>query len=303
MVRDGLSRRPRTLPPTLFYDATGSALFDRITELPEYYLTRTERIILQTHAGEMIAAAGDSLEVVELGAGSASKTGILLDAVLRGQLRCRYCPIDVSREALAIAEKRLRAELPGLRVRPIVADYTQGIALPSRNGHRRLALYLGSSIGNFDPPDAIAVLSSLRRELRAGDALLLGTDLAKNRGVLLDAYNDAQGVTAAFNKNVLARINRELGANFDLDRFRHVAVWNRRDSRMEMHLESAARQVVTIPDLRLRLEFEAGERIHTENSYKYTLPRVRAMLAGSGFRLERTWMDEHRWFAVHLARV
>jgi dimethylhistidine N-methyltransferase len=302
-VAAGLSRRPRALSPKLFYDAAGSALFDRITELPEYYLTRTERAILQAHAPEMIAAAGETLEVVELGAGSASKTGILLAAALRRQLRCRYCPIDVSREALAIAEKRLREQLPGLRVRPLVADYTQTLPLPSRNGHRRLALYLGSSIGNFDPPDAIAVLRRLRRQLRPGDALLLGTDLAKDASVLLPAYDDAQGVTAAFNKNVLARINRELGGDFDLDAFRHVAEWNPRASRMEMYLEGAARQAVTIRDLRLSLEFEAGERIHTENSYKYTLESVESLLAEAGFRRERTWHDQRRWFAAHLARV
>jgi dimethylhistidine N-methyltransferase len=302
-VHAGLARRPRSLPPKLFYDAAGSALFDQITDLPEYYLTRTERAILQAHAPEMIAAAGGTLEVVELGAGSASKTGILLEAALRRQLRCRYCPIDVSPEALALAEKRLRAALPGLRVRPLVADYTQGMSLPSRNGHRRLALYLGSSIGNFDPRDAVAVLRRLRRELRAGDALLLGTDLAKSQSVLLPAYDDAQGVTAAFNKNVLARINRELGADFDLDGFRHVAEWNPRASRMEMYLESTVRQAVTIPAIRLSLEFDAGERIHTENSYKYTLPIVARLLKQSGFRLERTWTDKRKWFAVHLARV
>jgi len=303
LVSDGLSRSPRSLPPKLFYDAAGSALFDRITELPEYYLTRTERAILQSHAPEMIATAGKALEVVELGAGSASKTDILLDAVLRRQLRCRYCPIDVSPEALALAEKRLRAALPALRVRPVVADYTNGLVLPSRNGHRRLALYLGSSIGNFDPADAIAVLRKLRRHMRSGDALLLGTDLAKSKSVLLPAYDDAQGVTAAFNKNMLVRLNRELGANFDLDRFRHVAVWNARESRIEMHLESTARRTVTIPAIGLTVEFERGERIHTENSYKYTAAAVDAMLGESGFRRERTWSDERGWFAVHLARA
>ena len=299
----GLARRPRSLPPKLFYDAAGSALFDRITELPEYYLTRTERAILQAHAPEMIAAAGETLEVIELGAGSASKTGILLAAALRRQMRCRYCPVDVSPEALALAAKRLRAELPGLRVRPLVADYTQGVAFPSRNGHRRLALYLGSSIGNFDPPDAIAVLRRLRGQLRAGDALLLGTDLVKSKAVLLPAYDDTQGVTAAFNKNILAHINRELCGDFDLARFRHVAEWNARHSRMEMYLESTAAQTVTIRDIGMTVPFKAGERIHTENSYKYTPGIVEALLRRSGFRLERTWTDEKRWFAVHLARV
>lgn len=302
-VYAGLSRRPRSLPPKLFYDAAGSALFDEITELPEYYLTRTERAILQAHAPEMIAAAGEALEVIELGAGSACKTGILLEAALRRQMRCRYCPIDVSPEALALAKIRLREQLPGLQVRPLVADYTQGLPLIGRNRHRRLALYLGSSIGNFDPPDAVEVLRRLRRQLRPGDALLLGTDLAKSESLLLPAYDDAQGVTARFNKNVLDRINRELGANFDLERFRHVAEWNPRESRMEMYLESGARQEVTIPAIQLALEFDAGERIHTENSYKYTLPAVEHLLAEAGFRREQTWTDARNWFAVHLARV
>ena len=302
-VAAGLTRRPRSLPPKLFYDAAGSALFDQITELPEYYLTRTERSILEAHAPEMIAAAGENLEVVELGSGSASKTGILLEAALRRQLRLRYCPIDVSPEALALAESRLREQFQQLQVRAIVGDYTQGIPLLSRNGHRRLALYLGSSIGNFDPTDAIAVLRNLRKQMRSGDALLLGTDLRKSKRVLVPAYDDAQGVTARFNKNVLARINRELGGNFDLDAFRHVAEWNPRESRMEMYLESAARQVVTIPAIPLTVHFDAGERIHTENSYKYTIASVEAILREADFRREQTWKDKRGWFAVHLARV
>jgi len=302
-VAAGLARRPRSLPPKLFYDAEGSALFDQITDLPEYYLTRTERAILEAHAPEMIAAAGENLEVVELGSGSASKTGVLLAAALRRQLRLRYVPIDVSAEALALAESRLREQFEQLRVRAVVGDYTRGIPAISRNGHRRLALYLGSSIGNFDPADAIAVLRNLRKQMRSGDALLLGTDLRKSKQVLVPAYDDAQGVTARFNKNVLARINRELGGDFDLDAFRHVAEWNPRESRMEMYLESAAQQVVTIRAIPLTVPFDAGERIHTENSYKYTMTSVEAMLREAGFRREQTWKDERAWFAVHLARV
>jgi L-histidine Nalpha-methyltransferase len=297
-VAAGLARRPRSLPPKLFYDAEGSALFDQITELPEYYLTRTERAILEAHAPEMIAAAGENLEVIELGSGSASKTGVLLAAALRRQLRLRYCPIDVSPEALALAESRLRAQFQQLRVRAIVGDYTQGMPFISRSGHRRLALYLGSSIGNFDPRDAISVLRNLHKQMRSGDALLLGTDLRKSKRVLVPAYDDAQGVTARFNMNVLARINRELGADFDLGAFRHVAEWNPSESRMEMYLESMTGQTVTIRAIPMTVHFDAGERIHTENSYKYTKQGFIELLEQSGFGQVRTWTDDKQWFML-----
>ena len=188
-------------------------------------------------------------------------------------------------------------------MRPVVADFSHGFAFLRDVPGRKLVLYLGSSIGNFDPEDAVPMLGQICAELRPGDALLLGTDLAKDPAVLLPAYDDAQGVTEKFNKNILRRINRELGADFDLDFFRHVALWNAKQSRMEIYLESSRPQTVTLGLLSLRVKFANGERIHTENSYKYTLSMVRNMLEPAGFALDRTWFDERKWFALHLARV
>jgi dimethylhistidine N-methyltransferase len=302
-VREGLSARPKWLPAKLFYDEVGSALFEQITELPEYYLTRTERAIFESHAAEFLQAAGPSLTLVELGAGTAVKTGILIEELLRRQPRALYYPIDVSPSALQEAATQLGRQFPQLRVNPIIADYTGGVDALNRISGRKLVLYIGSSIGNFEPDESVRVLRRIRRTLRTGDALLLGADFAKSSKILIRAYDDSQGVTAAFNKNVLARINRELEANFDLDRFRHVAVWNRRCSRMEMHLESTVAQQVFIPLLDMDIDFAAGERIHTENSYKYTAQMIESILRESGFKLEQSWHDRQKWFGVHLARV
>ena len=201
------------------------------------------------------------------------------------------------------ATRQMARQFPQLRVNPIVADYTGGVEALSRITGRKLVLYIGSSIGNFEPSQAVGILRRIRRSLRAGDALLLGTDFAKSPKVLLPAYNDAQGVTAAFNKNILARLNRELDADFDLDAFRHIAIWNKHCSRMEMHLESASAQQVFLPMLDMDVTFAAGERIHTENSYKYTIEMVETILRESGFKLETSWQDRQKWFGVHLARV
>jgi L-histidine N-alpha-methyltransferase len=302
-VREGLSASPKWLPAKLFYDETGSALFERITELPEYYLTRTERAIFESHAAEILQAAGSSLTLVELGAGTAVKTGILIEELLRRQPRALYYPIDVSPSAVQEAETQLGRQFPQLRVNPIIADYTGGVEALNRISGRKLVLYIGSSIGNFEPDKSVNVLRRIRRTLRTGDALLLGADFAKSSKILIPAYDDSQGVTAAFNKNVLARINRELGANFDLDAFRHVALWNRRCSRMEMHLESTVAQQVFVPLLDMDIVFAEGERIHTENSYKYTAEMIESILRESGFKLEHSWHDRQKWFGVHLARV
>jgi L-histidine Nalpha-methyltransferase len=302
-VAQGLRRSPKSLPPWLFYDQRGSELFEQITRLPEYYLTRTERAILEANADEICCLAGSNLTVVELGAGTADKTRILLSRLLRRQLKLRYVPVDVSRAALESAEQRLRAELPDLDVRPIVADYTLDRFDPGEAPGRKLVLYLGSSIGNFEPDAATALLSKVRASLRPGDCLLLGADRVKSESVLVPAYADAQGVTEHFNKNMLARINRELAADFDLENFRHIAEWNPRASRIEIYLESACRQSVQIGLLRMTVGFEAGERLHTENSYKYTDASIRRMLATAGFLLERTFSDPQQLFGVHLARV
>ena len=302
-VREGLSATPKRLPAKLFYDEIGSELFEQITELPEYYLTRTERYILERFAGEILQQAGPSLTLVELGAGTASKTCILIEELLQRQSRALFYPIDVSPSALEEAMRQLGRQFPSLRVNPIVADYTGGVAALSRISGRKLVLYIGSSIGNFEPHDAVRILRRLRQTLRAGDALLLGADFAKSPKILLPAYDDSRGITAAFNKNILARLNRELDADFDLDRFRHIALWNRRDSRMEIYLESTAAQAVFLPALDMDLSFEPQERIHTENSYKYTDEMIESILRLSGFTLAQTWCDRKRWFGVHLARV
>jgi L-histidine Nalpha-methyltransferase len=295
-VLEGLTATPKWLPSKLFYDEIGSDLFEQITELPEYYLTRTERSILETYAAEILEQAGTSLTLVELGAGTATKTCIL-------QSRALFYPIDVSPSAVQEAVTQLGRQFPALRVNPIVADYTGGVAALSRISGRKLVLYIGSSIGNFEPDEAIRILRRIRRTLRPGDALLLGADFAKSPKVLLPAYDDSQGVTAAFNKNILARLNRELDADFDIDCFRHVPAWNRRLSRIEAYLESTTSQRVFIAGLDLDLSFAAGERIHTENSYKYTDDMIVSILREGGFRLEHTWCDRKKWFGVHLARV
>ena len=302
-VYEGLLKRPKSLPPKLFYDATGSALFERITELPEYYLTRTERLILKAKAGAMIAAAGPDLSLLELGAGTASKTRLLIRAALDRQPKVDFYPIDVSRSALGEAVASLNGDFPGLRVVPVVDDYSRGLGQLSKLPGRKLLLYLGSSIGNFEPMQAGAMLRMMRSTLNPGDALLLGTDMVKPPEILIPAYNDPQGVTEAFNKNMLAHINRELDANFNLDAFTHIAFWNPECSRMEIHLESTRPQVVHLRQLGMRIHLSKGERIHTENSYKFTQPIVDAILDMAGFVREQTWMDEKGWFALHLARV
>ncbi len=302
-VYEGLTAAPKHLPAKLFYDEAGSQLFEQITELPEYYLTRTERCILEEHAAEILRHAGPSLTLVELGAGTATKTCVLIEELLRRQNRSLFYPIDVSSSALEQAVRHLGQEFPALRVNPIVADYTGGVPALSRITGRKLVLYIGSSIGNFEPPHAVRMLRRIRQTLRPGDAFLLGADYAKSPKILLPAYDDAQGVTAAFNKNILARLNRELDADFNLDAWRHVALWNRRCSRMEIYLESLLEQSAFLPALDLDVSFRAGERIHTENSYKYTDAMIESILRDSGFAREHTWCDRKKWFGVHLARV
>src|ERR1700729_50581 len=289
-VLNGLSDRPKTLSPWLFYDQAGSQLFEEITELPEYYVTRTEREILARHADEIVSAAaqGHELSMIELGAGTATKTGLLVNAAVGLQGKVTYYPIDVSETALEEARTRLEAELPEVTVEPIVADYTEGMR---QNGAshlgRKLVLYIGSSIGNFSPADALEILRGVRAQLLPGDSLLLGTDMVKDVDTLLAAYDDAAGVTARFNKNVLVRINRDLDANFNPKLFRHRARWNEQHSRIEMHLESLLTQKVVLRALDLEVRFVRGETIHTENSYKFADERVVALLKRAGFKLRQ----------------
>ena len=318
-VRCGLGVRPYTLPAWLFYDERGSELFEQITQLPEYTLTRTERALFERHADEILACAaepgGRELVFLELGAGTATKTGVLLRAAVRRQRHVLYLPVDVSPSALEEAGRSLTATIAGLTVEPQVANYTTSpIALRRPSGAAVLALYIGSSIGNFAPSEARELLRHLRSQLQQGDALLLGTDLApgvapegKSVASVLAAYDDAAGVTAAFNCNVLTRLNRELGADFDVSAFRHEARWNAAESRIEMHLVAERELAATLPALAagkvLQLDFAAGESIHTENSYKYTAATIAEMLGAGGFRAERMWTDAGESFAVTLARV
>jgi len=305
-VSEGLMSSPKWLPSWLFYDASGSQLFNQITELPEYYLTRTERAILGANADAIIglAAEGDALRIVELGAGSADKTRLLLNAAVERQDTVIYEPLDVSASALEEAQERIEREIPGVLVAPRVEDYTKGVELDAANfGERRLVLYIGSSIGNFEPEEAAALLRSVRGALSAGDSMLLGVDLVKDKATLLAAYDDAAGVTADFNLNLLMRLNRELGAEFDCESFAHRAVWNPSHSRMEMHLESRRRQMVKISSLDLNVDFAPGETIHTENSYKYRPGQAEAMLAAAGFTPTATWLDDQKQFTVCLAQI
>lgn len=312
-VYAGLSAPAKSLPAWLFYDEEGSRLFERITLLSEYYLTRTERAIFQQSADEIIATACETwradhperaegkLRLLELGAGSASKTGILLAAATRAQGATDYLPIDVSASSIDVACESIAQSQPLVTVHPQIANYvTDSLFIPSHDGPT-LALYIGSSIGNFAPAEAVAVLRNLRGQLQLGDTLLLGTDLVKDTAVLEAAYCDADGVTEAFNLNLLRRLNRELGANFDLANFRHVAHFNPEHSRIEMHLRSTCRQRVRIPALGLECSFSPNESIHTENSYKFTPESVRHLLAEGGFTVTRTFLDPLQYFAVTLA--
>ncbi|MGD0482338.1 MAG: L-histidine N(alpha)-methyltransferase [Terracidiphilus sp.] len=313
-VREGLTARRKRLPAWLLYDEAGSRLFDAITELPEYYLTRTERGILMAHAAEMIAqAAGEErlrarLRIVELGAGSADKTRVLLKAATELQGAVLYEPVDVSASALEGARQRIELEIAGVTVMPRVMDYTHGDGGRLHLGpvdcrERRLVVYIGSSIGNFEPHQAAKLLRRVRAGLRTGDGFLMGVDLAKEDSILLAAYDDAAGVTAAFNRNLLVRLNRELDAEFEPEAFAHCALWNEAESRIEMHLKSHSAQRVQVGALGLTVEFAAGESIHTENSYKYRPGQAEALLAEAGFRAEATWTDARGWFAVCLGRA
>jgi L-histidine Nalpha-methyltransferase len=297
----GLTASPKTLSPWLFYDEAGSQLFEEITRLPEYYLTRTERSIFARYADEILECAGyRAVTMIELGAGTAAKTGLLLRAAVRRQGTVDYVPIDVSESSLSAAKEHIESDIPGVHVASRVGDYTKGVDEIPVAGQRRMVLYIGSSIGNFEPGDAVQVLGEVRRRLAPGDLLLLGVDHVKDRRTLVNAYNDAAGVTASFNKNMLVRINRELGANFNPRLFRHRALWNAEHSRMEIYLESLVGQIVTVPSLDLDVRFARGETIHTENSYKFTAQSIAAIVQRAGFRITQSWTDEQEWFGVYL---
>ena len=297
-VREGLARRQKELPPKYFYDERGSELFEKITRLPEYYLTRAERELLANSARNLIDAFRPRT-LVELGAGSAAKTRILLDAMRDAGCVEEYVPVDVSDDFLAATARQLRAEYPGLRVTPAVADISTSLGLPDRLPRPVLFAFLGSTIGNFDAPSARALLGRVRQAMRPFDRLLLGADLRKKRRVVEAAYNDARGVTAAFNRNMLRVLNRELGADFDVGSFRHRAFYSPERHRIEMHLVSSREQIVHIPsvgDVHLR----SGETIRTEISCKYDRPSVRRLLRAARLRLE-DWIADDGRFALAVA--
>ncbi|MDK1472227.1 L-histidine N(alpha)-methyltransferase [Streptomyces sp. 549] len=299
-VLKGLTARPRTLPPKWFYDGRGSALFEEITTLPEYYPTRAEQQILQDRAAEIADTAGRVRTLAELGSGSSRKTRLLLDALRqRSGLEC-YAPLDVSEDALAEAGASLVADYPDLRVAAAVTDYETDLTLPADGPV--LVAFLGGTLGNLDAGARRSFYGALRGQLGADDAVLLGVDLVKPPEVLVPAYDDSQGVTAEFNKNVLRVLNRELGADFDPDAFTHVALWNEAESRIEMRLRSRARQSVRLPALDLDVEFERGEELRTEISVKFREAELTAELAGSGFAVSHWWTDRADRFAVLLAR-
>ena len=309
-VREGLASRPKRLPAWLFYDAAGSRLFDAITRLPEYYLTRTERAIFAANAEAIIAQSCPDarLRIAELGAGSADKTRLLLKAAIERQGSVVYEPVDVSASALNDARLRIEREIPRVAVAPRVMDYTDGDGHkwelgPTASGERRLVLYIGSSIGNFEPHQALRLLRRVRAGLKSGDSFLLGVDQVKDEATLVAAYDDAAGVTAAFNRNVLARLNRELDGDCVPSAFAHRAVWNPEKSRMEMHLVSLRSQRVRFDAVDLTVDFAHGESIHTENSYKFQPGQAESLLAEAGFTPAATFTDPLGWFAVCLGRV
>jgi dimethylhistidine N-methyltransferase len=297
-VLRGLRDTPKTLPAKLFYDSTGAALFERICTLSEYYLTRAELEILSAHAADIATLAGPRCALVEYGSGAGIKVRLLLDAL---EEPVTYEPIDISGEQLARVASEVAAAYPGLAVRPCCADYTRPLRLPPLpRGVRRLAFFPGSTIGNFHPTEATAFLGRVRRTIGPDGALVLGVDRRKDARRLNAAYNDSAGVTAAFNRNLLARINREWGANFDLERFAHRAFFNPDASRVEMHLVSQVAQVVHVAGE--SVAFERGETIWTESSYKYDRPRLDGLAAGAGFSVARLWTDQANQFWVAVLR-
>lgn len=298
-VRAGLTAQPKWLAPKWFYDARGSELFERITELPEYYPTRTERALLHAHAADIAAASGaDTL--VELGSGSSEKTRLLLDALRSAGTLRRYVPLDVSQSALEMAADQLAGEYPEVAVHGVVGDFTTGVhRLPG--GHHRLVAFLGGTLGNLIPEERADFLAGLREVLGTGEHLLLGVGLVTDPAVLVPAYDDAAGVTAEFNRNVLEVLNRELDADFPVADFAHVAVWNAEQQWIEMRLRASRALTVHVPALALEARFAAGEEIRTEISAKFRIPGISAELAAAGFELDRYWCDADERFALLLA--
>ncbi|MFQ6102999.1 MAG: L-histidine N(alpha)-methyltransferase [Candidatus Glassbacteria bacterium] len=300
-VREGLSSHPKSLPPWLFYDDRGSQLFEKITQLPEYYQTRTERKILQKHSAGIAEMFTGVVDLVELGSGSSSKTRYLIEALISLHGNLRYIPVDISRRMLIESSLALLREYHKLEIHAFNCEYYRD--LWQMSGHQKrekLILWLGSSVGNLEPDEAVRFLRQVSAGINSSDRFLLGVDMRKDRSIIHRAYNDAEGVTALFNRNLLVRINRELGADFCLCDFEHEAVYDEEHGAVRMFLVSRKVQKVSIRDLGLELHFEKGERIHTENSYKYSPGEIEALARSGGFVVERQWSDERDWFTLSM---
>jgi dimethylhistidine N-methyltransferase len=310
-VLAGLTARPKILLPKYFYDELGSRLFEAICCLPEYHVTRDEEEILNEHVDEITGkiniSGRSSVRLVELGSGSSQKTRHVIDALFRRVPELHYLPIDISPSSLERSSKELLQAYPRLRVTAYAADYYSALSalqesvLQAPQGDvRTVALFLGSSIGNLDPDESLGLLREIRKALRTQDVLLIGADLKKSSEILVPAYADSLGVTAAFNLNLLVRINRELGGDFDLSKFEHRALYNEERGRVEMHLFSRENQTVEVGGINLKVEFEAGESIHTENSYKYGVDDLRHMATATGFDLDKSWFDGAGRFSLNM---
>lgn len=304
-VRAGLSAKGKSLSPKYFYDELGSRLFEAICWLPEYYLTRAEGEILRTSAGEIVSSVSGPVRLLELGSGSAEKTRYLIEALLSKQTTLHYLPVDISDSSLELSSQRLLRLYPGLRITAFAADYftaLQALAkrVPADSSSHTVALFLGSNIGNFGRDESREFLRAVRRLLRPEDALLLGADLRKSPDVLMPAYDDALGVTAAFNLNLLERINRELDGNFDVKKFRHSATYNEELGRIEIRLVSREPQVIRLRAIDLEVAFDEGETIRTENSYKFDLELLSIMAQDTGFSLTKTWFDSAGLYSFNL---
>ncbi len=303
-VTEGLSSSPKRLSCRFFYDGEGSQLFDDITKLPEYYLTDAGSEILDSRADEIASAFEDEVTLVELGSGSAVKTQHLIDVLLERQDGLRFVPVDISVDVLEESSRDLLRNYPELRVLGVAAEYRAGLErIEKEIDGAKLILWLGSNVGNFEREEAARFLGQIGEQMTDQDRLLMGVDLRKDRSVLEAAYDDSQGVTARFNLNLLERINKELGGQFDVDTFRHRAVYNEEAGRVEMYLDSTCAQTVRIEELNLVVSFEKGEEIHTENSYKYSLAEIDRLAEAACMQVERRWLDTRRLFSKNLLKV
>lgn len=300
-VAAGLTGSPKQLSCCYFYDQEGLCLFEAICQLPEYYLTRAETAILQNHVDEIAARFPSETTLVELGSGNSTKTRLLIEAFLRTRPRQRYVPLDICRTVLEETARELLRDYPALEIVAVAAEYHEGLRyVRSEAARPKLILWLGSNIGNFDRRQAARFLDQVRGTMTRSDRLLVGIDLRKDRAILEAAYDDAQGVTSAFNLNLLARINRELDGNFDLAKFRHRAIYDEEAGRVEIYLVSTADQRVAIDRLGLAVDFAAGEAVHTEDSYKYALEEIDALAQTAGLTMEQRWLDEEGRFSLNL---